>query len=113
MFFAGNRSRPWQLAPADARVLLTGIAHAPGYHATNRAAVFDLPTHLHTITTPVLFLQGTAEPLIARQSHRYLPVIPGARLRWLPGANHVPISDDPGAVTAHILAFLHQAPPRR
>jgi pimeloyl-ACP methyl ester carboxylesterase len=80
-FFASNRSRPWQLAPADARELLTGFADAPGYHAPNRAAVFDLPTHLHTITTPVLFLQGTAEPLIAQQSHRYLAVIPGARLR--------------------------------
>ena len=110
VFFAGNRSLPWQLAPADARELLTGVAHAPGYHATNWAAIFDLPTHLHTITAPVLFLQGTAEPLIAQQSHRYLPFIPGARLRWLPGANHVPISDDPSAVAAHMLAFLNQAP---
>ena len=46
MFFAGNRSRPWQLAPADARELLTGVAHAPGYHATNH---FD-PTNAHNAT---------------------------------------------------------------
>jgi hypothetical protein len=32
-----------------------------------------------------------------------------ATLRWLPGANHLPISDDPSAVAAHMLAFLHQA----
>ena len=106
VFFAGNRSLPWQLAPADARQLLTDFAGAPAYEAANWASMFDMPTHLHTITAPTLFLQGTADPLMAQQISRYLALIPGAQLTWLPGLNHVPISDDPKTVAHHMLTFL-------
>ena len=46
VFFAGTRSLPWQLAPADARQLLTDYADSPGYETTNWASMFDMPTHL-------------------------------------------------------------------
>ena len=95
VFFAGNRSFPWQLPAADARQLLTGYAAAPGYDAVNWVCMFDVPTDLPTVTQPVLFLQGTADPMTG-QVLRYLPLIPHAELRLLPGLNHVPISDDPG-----------------
>ena len=78
VFFAGNRSFPWQLPAADARQLLTGFAAAPGYDAANWVGMFDLPTHLHTVTQPVLFLQGTNDP-ITGQVLRYLPLLPHAR----------------------------------
>lgn len=107
-FFAGNRSRPWQLPAADARQLLTGFAAAPGYEAANWFGMFDVPISLHAINAPVLFLQGTADPLTG-QVLRYLPLIPHARLRLLPGSNHVPISDDPVALSAHMTEFLRQA----
>jgi len=105
VFFAGNRSFPWQLPAADARELLTGFAAAPGYDATNWVGMFDVPTRLHTIEAPVLFLQGTADPLTG-QVLRYLPLIPHAQLRLLPGLNHVPISDDPAALASHMHRFL-------
>lgn len=108
VFFAGNRSRPWQLPAADARQLLTGFAAAPGYEAANWCGMFDLPLSLHAITAPVLFIQGTADPLTG-QVLRYLPLIPHARLRLLPGSNHVPISDDPAALSAYMTEFLRQA----
>lgn len=108
VFFAGNRSLPWQLEPSDARQLLTGFAGAPAYDAANWQAMVDMPTHLHTITAPTLFLQGTHDPLVAQQVARYLALIPAARLRWLPGSNHVPISDDPAGVARHMLTFLRQ-----
>lgn len=106
VFFAGNRSLPWQLDPADAEQLLTDFAGAPAYDAANWHALFDMPTHLHSITVPTLFLQGTNDPLIPQQVARYLALIPGARLRWLPGSHHVPISDDPESVARHMLSFL-------
>jgi len=53
----------------------------------------------------VLFLQGTADPLTG-QVLRYLPLIPHAQLRLLPGLNHVPISDDPAALASHMHRFL-------
>jgi pimeloyl-ACP methyl ester carboxylesterase len=106
LFFAGTRSLPWQLAPADARQLLTDFAGSTGYDATNWASLFDMPTHLHTITQPALFLQGTADPLMAPQISRYVALIPQANLVYLPGLNHVPISDDPKTVAHHMLSFL-------
>ena len=112
VFFAGSRSLPWQLAPADARQLLTDYADSPAYEATNWASMFDMPTHLHTITAPTLLLQGTADPLMSQQISRYQAFIPGAQLMWLPGLNHVPISDDPRTVAHHMLTFLNQVPAR-
>lgn len=108
VFFAGNRSLPWQLEPSDAQQLLTDFAGAAAYDAANWHAMVDMPTHLHTITAPTLFLQGTHDPLIAQQVARYLALIPEAKLRWLPGSNHVPISDDPDLVARHMLTFLRQ-----
>ena len=106
-FFAGNRSMPWQLAPADARELLTGFAAAPAYDAVNWTGMFDFATHLHAIEQPVLLLQGAADP-ITPQVLRYLPLIPGAELKLLPGLNHVPISDDPAGVVSHMEEFLQR-----
>jgi pimeloyl-ACP methyl ester carboxylesterase len=107
LFFAGTRSLPWQLAPADAQQLLTDFARSTGYDATNWASLFDMPTHLHTITQPALFLQGTADPLMAPQISRYVALIPNAQLVYLPGLNHVPISDDPKTVANNMLSFLN------
>ena len=112
VFFAGSRSLPWQLAPADARELLTGYADAPAFETTNWAAMFDMPTHLDTITAPTLLMQGTADPLMSQQIARYQALIPAAELVWLPGLNHVPISDDPAAVAHHMLTHLRRNPPR-
>jgi pimeloyl-ACP methyl ester carboxylesterase len=112
VFFAGSRSLPWQLAPADARQLLTGYADSPGYQAANWAAMFDMPTHLNSITAPTLLLQGTADPLMSQQITRYQALIPGAQLVWLPGLNHVPISDNPAAVANRMLTFLGQTAPQ-
>jgi pimeloyl-ACP methyl ester carboxylesterase len=107
IFFAGNRSRPWQLAPVDARQLLTDFADAPAYDAANWAGLFDVPMQLFSVSRPILFLQGTADP-ISGQAMRYLPFIPQARFKWLPGSNHVPISDDPETVVSHMLEFLEE-----
>jgi len=112
VFFAGSRTLPWQLAPADARQLLANYADSPAYESANWAAMFDVPTHLHTITAPTLLLQGTADPLMTQQIARYQALIPGAQLLYLPGFNHVPISDDPRTIAHHMLTFLNRVPGR-
>ena len=110
VFFSGNRNLPWQLTSSDARDLLTGYADSPAYETTNWVAMFDMPTHLDTMEQPTLLLQGTTDPLMSQQITRYLAGIRGAQLRWLPGLNHIPISDDPAAVARHMLQFLAAAP---
>jgi len=109
VFFAGNRSQPWKLKPADARQLLMDYADSPAYDAAAWVAMFDVPTTLHKIDKPALFLQGTADPLMTQQISRFVGLIPGAQLRWVPGAQHVPISDNPAVVAGHMLAFLKAA----
>ncbi len=106
LFFAGNRSRPWQLTPGDAHQLLTGFTRADAFHDTNRAGSIEIPTYLHRIRQPILLLQGTADPTTP-QVLRYLPFLPHARLRWIPGGNHVVISDAPDAAARSMLEFLH------
>jgi pimeloyl-ACP methyl ester carboxylesterase len=112
LFFAMERSRPWQLPAADARQLLLDFAEAPGYLETVQAAMFDVPTRLERITCPVLILQGTADPLVSMQSPRFLAFVQHAQLRWLPGLSHVPISDDPQLVASLMLRFLNTATDR-
>jgi pimeloyl-ACP methyl ester carboxylesterase len=112
LFFAMERSRPWQLPAEDARQLLLDFAQAPGYLETVQASMFDVPTGLDRITCPVLLVQGTADPLVSLQSPRFLAFIRHAQLQWLPGLSHVPISDDPRLVASLMLKFLlPESPP--
>jgi pimeloyl-ACP methyl ester carboxylesterase len=109
LFFAMERSRPWQLLADDAGQLLLDFAQAPAYLETVRASIFDVPTRLERITCPVLLLQGTADPLVSMQSPRFLAFVRHAQLQWLPGLSHVPISDDPQLVASIMLRFLKTA----
>jgi pimeloyl-ACP methyl ester carboxylesterase len=113
LFFAMERSRPWQLPAADARQLLLDFAEAPGYLQTVQASMVDVPAGLERITCPVLFLQGTADPLVSMQTPRFLAFVRHAQLRWLPGLSHVPISDDPRLVASLMLRFLKTATEKR
>ena len=106
LFFAMERSRPWQLPAEDARQLLLDFAEAPGYLETVQASIVDVPAGLERITCPVLFLQGTADPFVSMQTPRFLAFVRHAQLRWLPGLSHVPISDDPRLVASLMLQFL-------
>jgi pimeloyl-ACP methyl ester carboxylesterase len=113
LFFAMERSRPWQLPPADARQLLLDFAQAPGYLETVQVSMFDVPTGLERITCPVLLMQGTADPLVSMQSPRFLAFVRHAQMQWLPGLSHVPISDDPRLVASLMLRFLKTATEKR
>jgi pimeloyl-ACP methyl ester carboxylesterase len=109
LFFAMERSRPWRLTADDANHLLLNFANSPGYRETVRAAMLDVVTGLDRISCPVLLLQGTADPLVAAQSPRFLAFVPHAQMRWLPGLSHVPISDDPALVGRLMLDFVDKA----
>jgi pimeloyl-ACP methyl ester carboxylesterase len=109
LFFAMERSRPWQLPADDAHQLLLNFAEAPGYLETVHATMFDVPTRLERITCPVLLVQGTADPLVSMQSPRFLAFVRHAQMQWLPGLSHVPISDDPHLVASLMLRFLKTA----
>jgi pimeloyl-ACP methyl ester carboxylesterase len=107
--FAPERLRPWMMSPVDARELLSSFANSPGYAAAVTAGVVEVPAGLADIACPVLIVQGTNDPLVSVQAPRFLTVLPNARLRWLPGLSHVPISDAPASVAKIMLDFLAEA----
>ena len=109
VFFAMERSRPWRLPADDAHRLLVSFATSPAYLETVRASLVDVPRGLDRIACPALLLQGTADSLVSGQSPRFLAVVPHAKLRWLPGLSHVPISDDPALVGRLIRQFVDDA----
>ena len=113
LFFAMERSRPWQLPAEDAHQLLLDFAEAPAFLETVQTSMFDVPTRLERITCPVLLLQGTADPLVSMQSPRFLAFVRHAEMQWLPGLSHVPISDDPKLVVSRMVAFLKTATEQR
>src|SRR4029453_1518417 len=88
LFFAMERSRPWQLPAEDAHRLLLDFAQASAYLGTGQASMVDVPTRLERITCPLLLLQGTADPLVCLQSPRFLAFVRHAQLRWLPSLSH-------------------------
>jgi pimeloyl-ACP methyl ester carboxylesterase len=106
LFFMMERSKPWRLSAPDARELLQNFARSTGYEATVLATMVDVPQRLNRIECPVLLLQGTLDPLVSMQSPRFLAFIPHARMRWLPGLSHVPISDDPALISRLMLDHL-------
>ena len=80
VFFAGNRSLPVAARPRPTPAqLLTGFAAAPGVRRRRTGwPCSTCPPTCTPSTQPVLFLQGTADP-ITGQVLRYLPLIPHAR----------------------------------
>jgi pimeloyl-ACP methyl ester carboxylesterase len=103
--FTPDRIRPWLLPHADARRLLSDLATAPGYPQTVVAGMVDI-LHLGRVSCPVLLVQGTHDPLVALQAPRFLAALPNAQLKYLPGLGHIPISDDPAAITRLMIDFL-------
>jgi len=63
LFFAMERSRPWQLLADDAGQLLLDFGQAPGYLETVRAAMVDVPTRLARITCPGPAGAGNRRPV--------------------------------------------------
>lgn len=104
LFFAQIRRRPWTLPKEDAASDLEMTARRPAFPATLEATMARRAQNLGAIRCPVLLLWGTRDLLLLpRQAERFAAAIPGARLRWLDGLGHIPMSDDPRRVAEAIL----------
>jgi pimeloyl-ACP methyl ester carboxylesterase len=97
--------RPARRDPREAVEDLVRLAHAPGWEATlpvSREYAFRDGDELRV---PVTIGWGTRDRLlIPRQAERARAALPRARHVPLPGCGHIPMSDDPEAVAALILA---------
>lgn len=98
--------RPARLAPEAAVADLRGLAAAPAFEATLPYTTgYDFRDGDQLRDVPVTIGWGTRDRLlIPRQGQRARIALPLARHVALPGCGHLPMSDDPDAVAALILA---------
>lgn len=107
-----THGHPTRMTPDKARTVIGAMASCPGFDATLAAT-----THRHyqagpPITAPVTVAFGSRDVLLLRRQSRHLGELPpGTRRGELPGCGHVPMADNPAAVTALITAAAGRAVP--
>lgn len=107
-FFAQTRARPWRVPVAVGAAELDVMADSPQFDDMLRTVVLQQSASgLDEIRCPVRIVWGARDRLLpAYQARRFTARIPGSRLVVLPGAGHVPMTDDPGSIADVILRFL-------
>jgi pimeloyl-ACP methyl ester carboxylesterase len=106
-----THGRPARMSPEQARTVLDDMAGATGYEAvlaaTRHRHYVAGPTH----DVPVTVAFGPRDHLLLRDSRHLGELPPDARVAALPGCGHVPMADDPAAVTGLIVATAARARP--
>ncbi len=106
LFLATEHARPWHLHAQQARHLLAGFAHSPGYWKTLACTAVDVALGMHQVTCPVLLLHGSLDLIALGQPPRFLFLLPHAQLRTIVGAGHNVVPDAPAETAAELLSFL-------
>jgi pimeloyl-ACP methyl ester carboxylesterase len=99
-------AQPWRKDP-DLLIEESQLyGSCPGLPATLPHVLHAQPRGLTTLDTPVLILWGKLDLiLIPRQGRRFERLIPGAELRYVRGAGHVPMTDVPELLAEAITDF--------
>jgi len=99
-------ARPWRYDP-DLLIEATELfADNAGFDATLPHTFHAQPRGLTTLDVPVLLLWGKLDViLLPRQGRRFERLIPGAELRYISGAGHVPMTDVPDVLADAITEF--------
>jgi pimeloyl-ACP methyl ester carboxylesterase len=102
--FPGRKTRPVHLSPGYARTAIRAMGTCPGFGPTMKATVRPYRSG-PPIGAPVTVELGSRDLLLLRHQSRHLGELPaGARVETLSRCGHVPMADDPAAVTALISA---------
>jgi pimeloyl-ACP methyl ester carboxylesterase len=98
---APMRARPWRVRAGDAAAEVRAFARAPGFQPTLRWTLAAQPAlGLDAIAVPVRVCTGTRDVMLGTfTAPRFAAAIPSAELHHLPGCGHVPMADDPAAVS--------------
>lgn len=109
-----THGRPFRITPGYARSAVRAMGTCPGFDATLKATATRRYLSGPPIDTPVTVAFGSRDLLLLRYQSRHLSELPpGTRLETLPGCGHVPMADDPLAVTALITASAARGQPVR
>jgi pimeloyl-ACP methyl ester carboxylesterase len=96
-----THGRPFRISPGYARTAVRALGTSPGFDATLRATVRGYRSG-PPIGAPVTVAFGSRDLLLRRRCRHLDELPPGTRLGSLPHCGHVPMSDNPAAVTALI-----------
>jgi pimeloyl-ACP methyl ester carboxylesterase len=99
-----THGRPFHITPGYARMAIRALGTCPGFGPTMKATVQPYRSG-PPIGAPVTVAFGSRDLVLLRHQSRHLGELPpGTRLETLPRCGHVPMADDPAAVTALIAA---------
>jgi pimeloyl-ACP methyl ester carboxylesterase len=104
-------ARPWRHDPDLLIEVAELFANNPGFDATLPHTIHAQPRGLTSLDVPVLVLWGTCDViLLPRQGRRFERLIPGAELRYIRGAGHLPMTDVPELLSDAIGEFALDRP---
>lgn len=99
-----THGRPTRVGEEYARASVDAMGSSSGFDATLRATRSRRLLAVDPVAAPVTVAFGARDRLLLpRQSRHVDQLPPGARTEMLDGCGHVPMADDPAAVTALIL----------
>jgi pimeloyl-ACP methyl ester carboxylesterase len=110
LVFAQSLGHPTRLAPDAAAAAVHEIGESPGFDAVLDATLHRRYRRTLPIDAPVTVAFGSRDHVLLKRQSRHLDELPAhATLAELPGCGHLPMGDDPGAVTELILATAGRA----
>jgi len=99
-----THGRPFHITPGYARTAIRALGTSPGFDDTLKATTRGYRAG-PPIKAPVTVAFGSRDLLLLRHQSRHADELPpGTRWVTLPHCGHVPMTDDPVAVTAFITA---------
>jgi pimeloyl-ACP methyl ester carboxylesterase len=98
-----SHGRPTRLTPEYARATLRDLGTSPGFDAVFEATLHRRIEATEPLGAPVTVAFGTRDFVLLKHQSRHVDQLPpGTHVESLPKCGHVPIADDPEAVTAFI-----------
>jgi pimeloyl-ACP methyl ester carboxylesterase len=98
-----THGHPTRITAAEAGRIVRTLGTCPGFDAAFKATLRRCYSPSTPVSSPVTVAFGTRDWLLLRRQSRHLDALPvGSRLEALPGCGHLPMADDPCAVTALI-----------
>jgi pimeloyl-ACP methyl ester carboxylesterase len=109
-----THGRPGHASPEYARAAIRALATAPGFDAVFGATLDRRYQGGGSLDVPLAVAWGARDRLLLKHQSRHIDQLPpGTRIEPLPRCGHVPMTDDPPAVTAFVAASAASAGQRR
>jgi pimeloyl-ACP methyl ester carboxylesterase len=100
-----THGQPSRITPDYARMAIRAMATCPGFDATLEGTRLRCYLAGPPIDAPVTVAFGSRDFILLKRQSRHLDQLPpGTRVGTLPGCGHIPMADNPDAVTALITA---------